>query len=116
MALQLEACPPGCGHATFHYCGLGTHCARHCACPCHRCVDARLGVRPCRGRGYRIITNRGQWQAPTYRSARALAERNVRAHGCNWAAVFRMDRVGLGGGPGGGDLASCTYYLHAGWA
>lgn len=36
--MKLDDCPKGCKHATFHYCIHGTHCDRHCVCPCHLCV------------------------------------------------------------------------------
>lgn len=37
-----ENCPKGCRHKTFHYCGaLGTHCDKHCVCPCEPCKQDR---------------------------------------------------------------------------
>lgn len=38
---DIDACPPECPHATFHYCSEGTHCDVHCCCPCRLCVDVR---------------------------------------------------------------------------
>lgn len=40
--MPADNCPKGCEHETFHYCGeAGTHCDKHCACPCRPCVAAR---------------------------------------------------------------------------
>ena len=38
---RADNCPKGCGHETFHYCGEGTHCDKHCVCACHLCVAER---------------------------------------------------------------------------
>lgn len=34
-----ENCPPECDHKTFHFCmASGTHCDKHCCCPCDMCI------------------------------------------------------------------------------
>ena len=38
--MKLDNCPSGCGHKSFHYCVRGTHCDKHCVCPCHMCKGA----------------------------------------------------------------------------
>lgn len=42
--MKLEDCPRGCGHTPFHYCGNGTHCDKHCTCPCpcRMCAEERV--------------------------------------------------------------------------
>lgn len=33
-----ENCPKTCRHRTFHFCmESGTHCDKHCVCPCEQC-------------------------------------------------------------------------------
>ena len=37
-----DCCPKDCNHETFEYCGTsGTHCDKHCCCPCRLCADER---------------------------------------------------------------------------
>lgn len=33
-----------CDHSTFHYCSEGTHCDKHCRCPCGLCVQERFVI------------------------------------------------------------------------
>jgi hypothetical protein len=48
----VEACTPGCGHRSFEYCGeSGTHCDKHCVCPCRMCRDEHGPLLTCRGAG-----------------------------------------------------------------
>jgi hypothetical protein len=39
--VRIDDCPKGCKHETFHYCREGTHCDKHCVCPCRLCVQER---------------------------------------------------------------------------
>ena len=41
MTTDLDKCPKGCTHETFHYCVNGTHCNKHCTCSCYMCKEER---------------------------------------------------------------------------
>lgn len=46
----IEACSLACKHRTFEYCGeSGTHCDKHCLCPCHLCRKEHGPIPDCGG-------------------------------------------------------------------
>jgi hypothetical protein len=48
----IEACTLACKHRTFEYCGeSGTHCDKHCLCPCRLCRDEHGPIVECDGSG-----------------------------------------------------------------
>ena len=48
----IEACSLACKHRTFEYCGeSGTHCDKHCLCPCHLCRKEHGEMPDCQGTG-----------------------------------------------------------------
>lgn len=40
--MSADDCPKDCNHDTFDYCAdSGTHCGKHCVCPCLMCIKDR---------------------------------------------------------------------------
>lgn len=56
MAAVAEKCPKACKHKTFHYCDdAGTHCDKHCICPCQACAADRKNPAPVGTSGGKIL-------------------------------------------------------------